>query len=204
MPRVVAILVFPEVEILDFAGPFEVFGAADETSGGGLFRIVTVAESPGPVTARHGLRVMPDHSLADCPAADIVVLPGGFGTRRLENDSPVHVWLRHRAAAGALIMSVCTGSIVLARAGLLDGLRATTHHSAFDRLRAAGPKVIVEEGARFTDNGTILTAAGISAGIDCALHVVGRLIGPDVATATARYLEHTPAGATARSRDSRE
>ena len=95
-------------------------------------------------------------------------------------------------------MSVCTGSIVLARAGLLDGLRATTHHTAFDRLRAAWPTVVVDEGARFTDNGRILTAAGIAAGIDCALHVVGRLLGPATAAATARYMEHTPAGAEKR------
>lgn len=200
MPHLVAILVFPEVETLDFAGPFEVFGAADETGGGGLLRVVTVAESAGPVAARHGLRILPDHTLADCPPADILVVPGGFGTRRLEEEAGVLRWLHGRAAAGALVMSVCTGSIVLARAGLLDGLRATTHHTAFDRLRAAGPRVIVEEGARFTDNGRILTAAGISAGIDCSLHVVGRLLGPAAAAATARYLEHAPAGAAGEGR----
>jgi transcriptional regulator GlxA family with amidase domain len=198
MNRLVAILVFPEVEVLDFAGPFEVFGAANETGGGGLFRVVTVAESSGPVAARHGLRILPDHTVADCPPTDVLVVPGGFGTRRLENDAVLLDWLRRRAAGPGIVMSVCTGSIVLARAGLLDGLRATTHHTTFDRLRAAGPRVIVDEDARFTDNGRILTAAGISAGIDCALHVVGRLRGAAAAAATARYLEHTPADAASR------
>jgi transcriptional regulator GlxA family with amidase domain len=196
--RLVAILVFPEIEILDFAGPFEVFGAADEISGGGRFRVITVAESKEPVTARNGLRIMPDHTLADCPAVQVLVIPGGFGTRRLETSPVVLGWIRERTRDAEITMSVCTGSILLARAGLLDGLRATTHHTAFDRLRAAGPAVVVEEAARFTDNGRILTAAGIAAGIDCALHVVGRLLGPATAGVTARYLEHTPAGAAHR------
>jgi len=141
---------------------------------------------------------MPDHTLADCPAAQVLVIPGGFGTRRLETSPAVLSWIRERSRDVEITMSVCTGSIVLARAGLLEGLRATTHHTAFDRLRAAGPKVVVEEGARFTDNGRILTAAGIAAGIDCALHVVGRLLGPATAAATARYMEHAPAGAEKR------
>lgn len=198
MNRLVAILVFPEIEILDFAGPFEVFGAADEISGGGRFRVVTVAESQGPVTTRNGLRIMPDHTLADCPAAELLVIPGGFGTRRLESSPAVLAWIRDRSRDAEITMSVCTGSILLARAGLLDGLRATTHHTAFDRLRAAGSTVKVEDAARFTDNGRILTAAGIAAGIDCALHVVGRLLGPAAAAATARYMEHAPAGAEKR------
>jgi len=193
--RLAAILVFPDVEILDFAGPFEVFGAADETAGGGVLRVVTVAESREAVTTRNGLRVIPDHTLADCPAAQLLVIPGGYGTRRLEVSPVMLAWIRERARDAEITMSVCTGSIVLARAGLLDGLRATTHHTAFDRLRSAGPAVLVEESARFTDNGRILTAARIAAGIDCALHVVSRLLGPLAATATARYLEHAPTGA---------
>lgn len=198
MNRLVAILVFPDVEILDFAGPFEVFGATDEISGGGRFRVITAGESTDTIVTRNGLRIMPDHTLADCPAAQVLVIPGGFGTRRLETSPAVLSWIRERSRDAEITMSVCTGSIVLARAGLLDGLRATTHHTAFDRLRAAGPKVVVEEGARFTDNGRILTAAGIAAGIDCALHVVGRLLGPATAAATARYMEHAPAGAEKR------
>ena len=198
MQSLAAILVSPDVEILDFAGPFEVFGAADETAGGGVFRVVTVAESRDAVTARNGLRVMPDHTLADCPAARVLVIPGGYGTRRLETSSAVLGWIRERARDAEITMSVCTGSIVLARAGLLDGLHATTHHTAFDRLRTAGPKVVIDEGARFTDNGRILTAAGIAAGIDCALHVVGRLLGPAAAATTARYMEHAPSGAEKR------
>ena len=198
MTRIIAILVFPDVEILDFAGPFEVFGAADEAAGGGVFRVLTVAESPGPLTTRNGLRVMPDHTLADCPATDVLVIPGGFGTRRIEACAEVLEWIRERARVAEITMSVCTGSIVLARAGLLEGLRATTHHTAFDRLRAAGPGVLVEETARFTDNGRILTAAGIAAGIDCALHVVRRLRGPEAADATSRYMEYPPAGAADR------
>lgn len=202
MKKNVALLLFPDVEVLDFAGPFEVFAVTDELRGYNTFNVFTVAcpepglaaasgaAAPAPIRARNGLMVLPDHSLATCPPPEILIIPGGFGTRRLLTQPDLLDWLRQRAASAAIVMSVCTGAIVLARAGLLDGLRATTHHECFDLLREHGPRTTIVTTERFIDNGRILTAAGISAGIDCSLHVVARLLGPDAAAATARYMEY--------------
>lgn len=190
MRRHVAILVFDQVEILDFAGPHEVFGVADEIGGGRDFDVFTVAAQPGPIQTRHGLRLTPTCTFADCPPPHLLVIPGGYGTRALVHDAAVVGWIRERAAAAELTMSVCTGAILLGRAGLLDGLRATTHHECLDLLREHAPRADVVGTERFVDNGRILTAAGISAGIDCALHVVQRLLGAGAAADTARYMEY--------------
>jgi transcriptional regulator GlxA family with amidase domain len=190
MRPVVAILVFPDVEVLDFAGPFEVFAVADELGAYGVFQVVTVAPDPGPVRARNGLQIVPDHTLETCPAPSLLVVPGGFGTRALAGDARVLAWIRSAATKADLVMSVCTGSILLGRAGLLDGLKATTHAEVVDLLREAAPGAIVDTSQRFHDNGRILTAAGISAGIDCALHVVGKRLGTDAADRVAQYMEY--------------
>jgi transcriptional regulator GlxA family with amidase domain len=192
MKKTVAILLFPEVEVLDFAGPFEVFAVTDELRGYNTFQVITVAETSAPIRARNGLRVLPDYTLATCPKPDLLIIPGGFGTRALLKNEPVLTWLRTQAASAELVMSVCTGAFLLAKLGLLDGLRATTHHECLGELRALAPAATLDATARFHDNGKILTAAGISAGIDCSLHVVARLLGPAAAAATARYMEYTP------------
>lgn len=189
-PRTVALLVFDEVEVLDFAGPFEVFGVADELAGGTAWRVVTVSPRPGTVRTRHGLKLDPHFTTETCPPAEILVVPGGYGTRALLVQAGLLDWLRHRTRAAEIVLSVCTGSLLLGRAGLLDGLRVTTHASALDRLAAEAPRATIDPGQRFHDNGRIITAAGISAGIDASLHVVGRLLGPAAASATARYLEY--------------
>jgi transcriptional regulator GlxA family with amidase domain len=142
------------------------------------------------VRARNGLKIVPDFTLENCPAPHILIIPGGFGTRALLHMPALHEWLRTKARSAELIMSVCTGSLVLGRAGLLDGLRATTHHKSFALLREIAPNTEVVETERFVDNGRILTAAGISAGIDCALHVVSRLLGSEAADATAQHMEY--------------
>jgi len=193
MKRNVALLLFAEVEVLDFAGPFEVFAVTDELRGHDTFNVFTVAESVRPIRARNGLSVNPDHDFASCPAPHLLIIPGGFGTRALLTNETVLAWLRTTAASAELVMSVCTGSLVLARAGLLDGLRATTHHECFALLRAHAPRTAIDETARFVDNGKFLTAAGISAGLDCSLHVVTRLLGAATAAATARYMEYRTA-----------
>lgn len=190
MKKNVAILLFDEVEVLDFAGPFEVFAVTDELRGHDTFSVFTMAEQPGTVRARNGLKVNPDYTLEKTPPPHILVVPGGFGTRALLKKSALLEWLRIRARSADILMSVCTGSLVLAQAGLLDGLRATTHHECFDLLRSLAPNTEVVETDRFVDNGSILTAAGISAGIDCSLHLVERLLGRDTAEATARYMEY--------------
>ncbi len=188
--RNVAILLFPEVEVLDFAGPFEVFAVTDELRGYNTFNVLTVASHSVPIRARNGLTVVPDYHLESCPPPHLLVIPGGFGTRQLLHQPQVIDWVRACANSAELTMSVCTGSIVLGKAGLLDGLRATTHHECFDLLRAHAPRTEIVETKRFVDNGRILTAAGISAGIDCSLHVVARLLGTEAAAATARYMEY--------------
>lgn len=190
MRRNVAILLFDEVEVLDFAGPFEVFAVADELSGGSLFNVGTVAESPGTVRARNGLKIVPDFTLESTPTPQLLIIPGGAGTRPLLRKPSVLEWIRRRAATAEHTASVCTGALVLAKAGLLGGLRATTHHENFAELAQLAPATTIDETARFTDNGRILTSAGISAGVDLSLHLVARLHGDLVAVQTARYMEY--------------
>ena len=190
MKKNVALLLFDNVEVLDFAGPFEVFAVTDELRGYNTFNVFTIADAPGTVLARNGLKLVPDYTLDRCPPPHVLIIPGGIGTRALLNKVAFLEWLRSRARSAELVMSVCTGSLVLAKAGLLDGLRATTHHECFDLLRELAPHTAVVENERFVDNGTILTAAGISAGIDCSFHVIERLLGADAAASTARYMEY--------------
>jgi transcriptional regulator GlxA family with amidase domain len=190
MRRNVAILVFDDVEVLDFAGPFEVFAVSDELRAHAVFNTVTVAPAAGPVRARNGLRVVPDFALGGCPRPDILIVPGGAGARALLRDRVVVRWIQDRSRDAEVTMSVCTGALLLAQAELLDGCRVTTHHEVVDALRRLAPKAIVEPGVRYHDNGRILTSAGISAGIDCSLHLVGRLLGDNAAAATAAYMEY--------------
>ena len=190
MKKNVAILVFDDVEILDFAGPFEVFAVTDELQQHAAFHTFTLALKPGTVRARNGLKIVPDFTLESCPSPHIIIVPGGAGTRPLLHMPALHEWLRVKARSAEIVMSVCTGALILARAGLLDGLRATTHHQTFAELRAIGPNVEVTETERFVDNGKMVTAAGISAGIDCSLHVIARLLGEHTADHTARYMEY--------------
>ena len=190
MKRNVAILLFDDVEVLDFAGPFEVFAVTDELRGGNTFNVFTVAEVPATIRARNGLKVVPDFTTDRCPPPHVLIVPGGFGTRALLNKPALLEWLRIRARTTEVLMSVCTGALVLARAGLLDGLRATTHHASLDLLRQLAPRTEILEAERFIDNGPIVTAAGISAGIDCSLHVVERLLGAEAVAATVREMEY--------------
>lgn len=195
MSRTVAILVFPDAEVLDFAGPFEVFAAANHGQAELRFRPFLVAETLDVVLARNGFKVVPDHTFLTCPAASVLVVPGGRGTRPLLEKAPVLDWVRARAADAEIVMSVCSGALVLAKAGLLDGLRATTHHGALGELAALAPGSTIDPSRRFHDNGKIVVSAGVSAGIDAALHVVSRLHGPDAAAGAARHMEYSsPAG----------
>jgi transcriptional regulator GlxA family with amidase domain len=186
----VAILIFDEVEVLDFAGPFEVFGVARGDAGEPLFNVYTVAESAAPVIARNGLSVNPNYSFANCPPPDILLVPGGRGTRMLIHNETVIEWIKVQAAPVQQLLSVCTGALVLGKAGLLDGLAATTYHTAFEELRAVAPNTEQRPGQRWVDNGKVVTSAGVSAGIDMSLHVVEKLHGVETADRTARYMEY--------------
>lgn len=189
-PRKVAVFIFDEVEVLDFCGPFEVFSVTGKRDGLNPFEVYTVAAERKPVAARNNLSVNPHYGFADCPPPDILVIPGGFGTRPLMNDAATLEWIKLHARKTELLLSVCTGSLLLARAGLLDGLSATTHHGALATLIENAPRTTVEPDKRFVDNGNIITSAGISAGIDMSLHVVARLLGREQAAETARYMEY--------------
>jgi len=189
--RNVAIFLFDEVEVLDFAGPFEVFSNAGATSGAKPFNVYTVSEKPGPVAARNQLSVNPRFSFGDCPPSDILVIPGGYGTRPLLKNGPVLDWIRTSADRAELVLSVCSGSLLLAKAGLLDGLAATTHHGAIDELRELAPETRIETEKRFVDNGKVVVSAGVAAGIDMSFHIVERLCGQKTARETADYIEYS-------------
>lgn len=189
-PRNVAVLLFDGVEVLDFAGPFEVFSVAGRRDGLDPFRVYTVAESARPVLARNDLSVNPRYTIEDCPAPDILVVPGGFGTRREMHNPVILQWIQRVAAGNEITFSVCTGALLLGRAGLLDGQRATTHFGALRELEEAAPRATVAANVKVVDNGRIVTSAGISAGIEAALHLVGRLMGTEHAIETARYMEY--------------
>jgi transcriptional regulator GlxA family with amidase domain len=173
----VGILIFDDVEVLDFCGPFEVFSVATTRGDGGgeprpLYRALTIAERPGIVRCVGGLLVQPQHTIADHPPLDLLVVPGGRGTRR-ERTNPVLLdWIVSQDRRAELTASVCTGSFLLAAAGLLDGKRATTHWGSIAWLREHYPGIEVLDDARFVDEGRIVTSAGISAGIDMALHIL--------------------------------
>jgi transcriptional regulator GlxA family with amidase domain len=196
--RTVAILIFDDVEVLDFCGPFEVFSVTRVPDNGGErapFKVVTVAENADVVSCRGGLLVQPHATIDDEVRADILVVPGGFGTRRVVGTKRVLNWVTERNKGTELTTSVCTGAFVLAEAGLLDGLRATTHWMAIERLRQNCPGTIVLDNSRVVDEGHIITSAGISAGIDMSLHVVARLLGDEIARQTAREMEYDWRGA---------
>ena len=182
----VAILVFEGMELLDFAGPGEVFALAD---GGRTFDVFTVGASSAPVVSQGFVTITPKYSFADCPRPDILIVPGG-ATRVPEADQEAIQWIKRTAENAEVSLSVCTGALILAQAGLLDGLEATTHHDSLEKLRQTAPKAKIVEGRRFVDNGKIVTSAGISAGIDAALHLVGRILGPAVAAETTQIMEY--------------
>jgi transcriptional regulator GlxA family with amidase domain len=191
----VGILIFPDVEVLDFCGPFEVFSVTrlneqlrrEEPS---PFEVLLVAERAGTVTTTGGMKVTPDHTLDTCPPLDVLVVPGGWGTRAEIGNARLLDWIRTRAAQVETLTSVCTGSMLLGRAGLLDGRHATTHWRSLQWMRDSFPAVTVEEKLHVVEDGHVLTSAGISAGIDMALRVVARYHGEAVARNTARNMEY--------------
>jgi transcriptional regulator GlxA family with amidase domain len=191
----VGILIFPNVEVLDFCGPFEVFSVVrlDEErrrQDPSPFEVLLVAESPAVITATGGLRVLPDHTFESAPPLDILVVPGGWGTRAEIDNEPLLRFVAERARAAETVASVCTGAVLLGKAGLLDGRTATTHWRSLGWMRDLFPAVRVVDDQHVVEDGTVLTSAGISAGIDLALRVVARYHGEAIARATARHMEY--------------
>ena len=191
----VGIVVFPDVEVLDFCGPFEVFSVTrlDEAlrrEDPSPFEVVLVAETAAPIVTTGGMKVTPDHTLDDCPPLDVLVVPGGWGTRTQRLNPRLVGWIAERAKRVETLTSVCTGSLLLGQAGLLDGRRATTHWRALDLMRELFPAIKVEDQMHVVEEGNVLTSAGISAGIDMALRVVARYHGEAIARNTARNMEY--------------
>ena len=200
----VGILIFDNVEVLDFAGPFEVFSRtrlepgresrrSDETA---PFNVFTVARTTDEIVATGGLRVRPTYGFADSPGIDLLVVPGGFGTRAVMEDAATLDWIRRTAAGARQATSVCTGSLIYAKLGMLKGKRATTHWGALDLLETMDAGVKVERALRVVDDG-IITSAGVASGIDMAFYVVERLHGKSVADETAHYIEYRREGVEA-------
>jgi len=190
----VGIFVFNDVEVLDFAGPYEVFTTASRVYKRGLtdasdpFTVFTVGKARDPVRARAGLSVFPDYGFDRHPDIDLLLIPGGIVTAQLEEIDVIR-WIARTAGRARLTASICTGAFLLAKAGLLDGKSATTHWEDVADLRTMFPSVTVLEQLRWVDEGTIVSSAGISAGIDMSLHLVERLVDRQLAERTARQME---------------
>ncbi len=186
------IVIFDQAEELDFVGPWEVFTAAANMDSGNGDRVVTIAERPDPIRCNKGLRVLPDHTFADAPPLDVVLVPGGQGTRR-EVENPILIeWLRRVGARCTWVTSVCTGALLLHEAGFARGRRVTTHWAFVETLRARGDITVLAR-TRYVRDGNVVTSAGVSAGIDMALWLVGQIRGEEFARNVQRYIEYDPA-----------
>jgi transcriptional regulator GlxA family with amidase domain len=195
IPLIVGILIFDDVEILDVAGPFEVFAVTrlndqQRLQQSSPFKVYLISETNKQITAIGGLRLTPDVTITECPELDLLIIPGGWGTR-IESKNKILVnWISNQFTNDRLIASVCTGSSLLGKAGLLDGRDATTHWRAFDFLKESAPKARILKNVRFTLIEPIFTSAGVSAGIDLSLRIVSHFFGTEIGQATARYMEY--------------
>ena len=196
--RNVAILIFNDVEVLDFAGPFEVFSITGKRDGSDPFNVYTVAET-SPILARNSLSINPHYTLGNCPQPDILLVPGGggyhadgtpYGTRKEIDNQPLLNWIEQQSQRTEKLLSVCTGALLLAKIGLLEGKLATTHQGAIAQLTEMLSAEQVYPAARIADNDSIILSGGISAGIDMSLYVVAKLLGLESATETAKYMEY--------------
>ena len=191
----VGIVVFNDVEVLDFCGPFEVFSVtrsneAKRREEPSPFEVLLVAETANAILTSGGMTVMPHCSFDETPKLDVLVVPGGWGTRRESENPAMRSWLQARAGEVETLAAVCTGSMLLGFAGLLDGRRATTHWRSLDRMHESFPAVTVERDKHFVIDGHVHTSAGISAGIDLSLRIVAAYCGETIARATARHMEY--------------
>ena len=190
--RQIGLLLFDEVEELDAVGPWEVLASWTLRHPDDGWTVSCLSVDGGAVTGAKGLTLGAHTSLADAPALDVLIHPGGWGTRRLLED-PAHLdWVRAQRAAVPLLTSVCTGSLVYAAAGLLRGRPATTHWASLNLLSELDPTIVTDVDARFVDDGDLITSAGVSAGIDMALHLVARLAGVERAREVRRYIQYEP------------
>jgi cyclohexyl-isocyanide hydratase len=183
----IGIIIFPQVEELDFVGPFEVLTYTNKIMPGSV-KVLLVAETLEPVRAFNGLRVLPDTTFRDCPPLDVIIAPGGKGRLAAMKDPVILDFIRKRQESARYIASVCTGAFLLAAAGLLDGKKATTYHTALNEL--AGYSVEVVKGRKVVKDGAVITAAGVSSGIELGLCLVRLLFGPDMSWEVAERIEY--------------
>ncbi len=190
MPYNVGILLFDEVEVLDFAGPYEVFSITTLNDGTKGFNVFTCAPKSS-ISARNGLKVIPDKDIQNITKTDILIIPGGYGAEKIEiNNDKLLNWIKGMSDKTQIIASVCTGAFLLAKIGLLNGKDVITHWMDIDELQKQYPQIKIKHNVRYTDNGRILTSGGISAGIEMSLHIIKRLYGEDIALKTAQRMEY--------------
>ncbi len=188
-------MIFDSVEVLDVAGPFEVFSVTRLNEQHRLqelspFKVIMIAEKADQITAIGGLRLIPNFDMDNCPELDLLMVPRGLGTRNEVNNTKLIEWISKKSSNTPLTASVCTGSCLLGKAGLLDGRDATTHWKAFDFLHESAPKAHIVKNVLFTLKEPIFTSAGVAAGIDLALCIVSHFFGRDIGKATARHMEY--------------
>lgn len=186
----VGIFIFNDVEVMDFCGPFEVFSVANKVSTDDPFNIFTVSEKSESIYAYNNLCVNAKYNMDNCPKLDILIIPGGKGSQTEINNKTTLDWIKLNYPRVELLLTVCTGSAIVGKCGLLDGMTVTTHHAALDLLKEAAPNANVVSGKRYIDNGKIMTSGGISAGIDMSLHVVGKLLGEETVQKTIDVMEY--------------
>ena len=194
LPILVGILIFDKVELLDVAGPFEVFSVTrlneKEKEGSSPFKVILIAEKLDQISTIGGLRLTPDVSFDTCPRLDLFIVPGGWGTRKEINNLNLVNWIANRSSQTKITASICTGSSLLGKAGLLDGRESTTHFQAFDFLHQSAPNTKIRKDVLFTLAEPVFTSAGVSAGIDLSLRIVSHFFGSEVGQATARHMEY--------------
>jgi len=188
--RNVALFIFDDVTVLDFTGPYAVFTSCGQWTGSGYFNVYTVSWDGKAVSARYGLSVNPDYCVDRMPQPDILVIPGGRGAEALVQHDALTSWIKAQSKQAELTLSVCTGALLLAKAGVLQNKRAATYHSTYEALRGIDPTIKTLEGTRWADNGDVITSAGVSAGIDMSLYVVSRLFDMATADRTAQRMEY--------------
>jgi transcriptional regulator GlxA family with amidase domain len=191
----VGILLFNDVEVLDFAGPFEVFSVAKEVGkhreGKQLFNVATIAEKRNLITATGGLQIKPHATIDNHPPLDILIIPGGWGTRRERKNKKLLDWITEQDKRTTITASVCTGAFLLAETNLLAGKQVTTHWNSIEWMKQNYPNIQIIATKRIVDEGHIITSAGVSAGIDMSMHIVERIYGKDIAQWTAKRMEYT-------------
>ncbi|MEO6166011.1 MAG: DJ-1/PfpI family protein [Chitinophagales bacterium] len=193
-PQNVAIFIFNDAEVLDFTGPFEVFNIANTVAEKQLFNVFLVAASEQMIYAKNNFKVLPDYNFTEMPEADILIIPGGSGSKVQMHLVPVLNWVKHEAGRASLVLSVCTGSFILGNAGLLNNLAATTHHGSYDEFEKEFSTTKLIRGVKYVENEKVITAGGISAGIDMSIMVVGKIHGNTLAQQVAERMEYTMAG----------